>query len=319
MSTPRIVFFGTPEIAVPTLERLHLEWGVCAVVTVPDAPQGRGRSLRPSAVKRAALELGIAPIFEPTSLRDASFATALSALAPDIFCVLAFRILPQSLLSIPRLAFNVHPSLLPKFRGAAPIAHAIIAGERETGVTTFVMSNRVDAGAILLQERLPIPEGATAGDLATLLAPLCAELAHRTIKHWIEGSLTPLPQAEELATSAPKLHAEHAQIAWERDARSIRNFIHGHSPEPGAWTLLDGGVRLKIYRAEIIEERSTGATAGAWRMEGERWIVQCGRGTLGLVEVQLPGKRVMTAAELLRGWRSDRTGTFALPMLAPQQ
>ncbi len=318
MSAPRIVFFGTPEIAVPTLERLHRTWGLCAVVTVPDAPHGRGRTLRPSAVKRAAFKLGISPIFEPTSLRDAAFAAALSALEPDIFCVLAFRILPPSLLSIPRLAFNVHPSLLPKFRGAAPIAHAIIAGERETGVTTFVMSDRVDAGAILLQERLPIPDGATAGDVAALLAPLCAELAHRTIQLWIAGALTPTPQVDERATSAPKLHAEKAQIPWDRDARSVRNFIHGHSPEPGAWTLLDG-VRLKIYRAEIIEESSTSATAGDWRMDGERWLVQCGQGMLSLVEVQLPGKRSMTAAEMLRGWRGNRTGTFALPTVALTQ
>lgn len=316
MHAPRIVFFGTPEIAVPTLERIHHAWGVCAVVTAADSPQGRGRSLRPSAVKRAALELGIAPIFEPTSLGDASFAEALSALEPDIFCVLAFRILPASLLSIPRLAFNVHPSLLPKFRGAAPIAHAIIAGECETGVTTFVMSDRVDAGAILLQERLPIPDGATAGELAALLAPLCAELAHRTIHLWIEGALTPVPQNDELATPAPKLYADRAQIAWVRDARSVRNFIHGHSPEPGAWSILDGH-RLKIYRAEIIEEHSTSATAGAWRMEGDRWLVQCGQGMLSIAEVQIPGKRIMTAPELIRGWRGKREGMFASPTVVP--
>jgi len=314
MSTPRVVFFGTPPIAVPTLERLHRDWGVYAVVTVPDTPQGRGRKTQPSAVKEAALALGIEPILEPNSLRDPSFATMLEALKPDVFCVFAFRILPRPLLTIPRLAFNVHPSLLPKFRGAAPIAHAIIEGERETGVTTFVMTDRVDAGAILLQERLEIPDGITAGELAMLLAPLCADIASRTIKLWIEGTLVSIPQRDEFATPAPKLSSERAQIAWDRDARSIRNFIHGHSPEPGAWTTLENS-RLKIYRVDIIEEKTPHSIAGQWYIEGEHWLVHCGHGTLGLMEMQLPGKRTMTAAELIRGWRGARAGTFTQLML----
>ncbi len=315
MSAPRIVFFGTPDFAVPTLERLHRDWGIAAVVTLPDTPVGRGRRLQPTPVRLAAERLGIAPIFQPASLRDEAFIGALAALGADIFCVLAFRILPHPLLQIPALAFNVHPSLLPKYRGPAPIAHAIIAGERETGITTFVLSQRVDAGMILLQERVPLPDGITAGDAEVLLAPRCAELASRTIAAWQAGTLHPVPQDDAQATTAPKLHAETAWIDWNADARSVRNRIHGYSPNPGAWTLFEGA-RLKIYRARIAEETQHHSNPGHWSMNGDRWVVDCRYGELELVEIQLPGRRVLTAAEFLRGWRGQPTGVFGVPSAA---
>lgn len=308
--SPRLVFFGTPAFAVPTLERLHSQWGVSAVVTAPDAPAGRGRKLLPPPIKEAAQQLGIPVILQPQSLRDPEFLAQLQALQPEVACVLAFRILPPEVLSLLPFAFNVHPSLLPKFRGAAPIAHTIIAGERETGVTTILLSERVDAGAILLQRRIEIADGLTAGELAALLAPLCAELAADTIAAWQAGTLLPTPQDDRLATAAPKLYPERAHIDWARPARQVRNWIHGHSPEPGAWTYLEG-MRLKVYRARIADESGTG-TAGQWCMEQSRWLVQCGSGTLELLEVQAPGKRIMTAAEFLRGWRGPRCGVFAL-------
>jgi len=312
MSAPRIVFFGTPEFAIPTLERLHHEWGIAAVVTLPDAPAGRGRTLRPPPVKRIAQQLGIAPILQPASLRDETLAATLAGIGADIFCVVAFRILPRSLLELPALAFNVHPSLLPKYRGPAPIAHAIIAGERETGVTTFVLSERVDAGMILLQERVPLPDGITAGEAAALLAPLGAELASRTIAAWQAGILRPQPQDDTCATAAPKLHPETAGVDWNGDARTVRNFIHGHSPDPGAWTLLDG-VRLKIYRARIADEETEHSTPGQWFMLDNQWQVCCRRGTLVLEQVQLPGRRSLPVEVLLRGWRGAREGTFGVP------
>ncbi|MCX7929111.1 MAG: methionyl-tRNA formyltransferase [Chlorobi bacterium] len=312
MSNSAIVFFGTPGFAVPTLKRLHQEWGVAAVVTAPDAPVGRGRHLQPPPVKVAAEQLGIAPIFQPSRLNDPAFIAALASISADIFCVLAFRILPTSLLALPALAFNVHPSLLPKFRGAAPIAHTIIAGERETGVTTFVLSQRVDAGAILLQQRVPVPDGVTAGELSDLLAPLCAELASQTIAGWRAGALVPVPQDDSQATAAPKIHPETAIINWNADARSVRNFIHGYSPEPGAWTLLDNQ-RLKIYRVRILDEHFSSPVAGAWQMDRDRWEVCCACGRLELLEVQLPGRRRMSAADVLRGWRSARSGIFVVP------
>jgi methionyl-tRNA formyltransferase len=318
MKRPRIVFFGTPEFAVPTLERLHQQWGVCAVVTVPDAPAGRGRRLQPPPVKRAAERLGIETVYQPPVLRDPDFARELAALGADIFCVLAFRILPPVLLSIPSLAFNVHPSLLPKYRGPAPIAHAIIAGERETGITTFILSERVDAGKILLQTPVPLPDGITAGETAELLAPLCAELACQTIEAWCNGTLSPVPQDDTRATAAPKLFPETAWIDWERDARSVRNWIHGHSPEPGAWTLMDG-VRLKVYRAHIVDEETAGHMPGQWQIGGQQWLVQCSRGTIALDQVQLPGRRIVDVHQLLHGWRGARAGVFQVPPVAVEQ
>ncbi|MCX8050353.1 MAG: methionyl-tRNA formyltransferase [Chlorobi bacterium] len=312
MSVPSIVFFGTPPIAVPTLERLHRDWSVSAVVTLPDAPAGRGRHRQSPAVKVAAERLGIRTIFQPQSLSDAAFVEQLAALDADIFCVFAFRILPRVLLGLPSLAFNVHPSLLPKFRGPAPIAHTIIAGELQTGVTTFVLSEKVDAGMILLQESLSISDGLTAGELAEILAPRCADLASRTIAAWMNGTLVPTPQDERLATAAPKLHPETAWIDWRRDCRTVRNWIHGHSPQPGAWTLMDG-TRLKVYRARLIEEESSHQLAGVWRMTDSAWQVACGRGTLELHEIQLPGKRAVAVADFLRGWRGHREGVFSLP------
>lgn len=314
MSSPRIVFFGTPEFAIPTLERLHRDWNVCAVVTTPDAPAGRGRRLQSPPIKHAAEKLGISPILQPPLLRDDVFINELSRLEADIFCVLAFRILPHAVITLPKLAFNVHPSLLPRYRGAAPIAHTIIAGDQETGVTTFILSDRVDAGLILLQERVTIPDGLTAGELAQLLAPLCAKAATRTIAAWCDGTLHPTPQDEENATTAPKLYSDRAWIDWQKDARSVRNWIHGHSPEPGAWTLLDG-TRLKIYRAHIVEENLTYSIAGSWQMTDSEWLVRCGKGMLALIELQLPGKRRMTAHEFLRGWRGQRCSVFQAPLV----
>lgn len=312
MSTPRIVFFGTPDFAVPTLERLHRDWSVTAVVTAPDTPAGRGRTMTPPAVKRAASQLGITHIAQPHSLRDEAFVHWLCELAPDVICVLAFRILPSVLLRIPHLAFNVHPSLLPRHRGPAPIAHTIIAGDRQTGVTTFVLSDRVDAGMILLQRHIDIPDGMTAGELASLLAPLCADLASQTIAAWQAGTLVPQPQDESRATYAPKLYPENAWIDWQRAARTVRNYIHGYSPEPGAWTLLDG-TRVKIYRARIISQEPHNELSGSWQMERTQWLVYCGSGVLALQEVQLPGKRIMHVEEFLRGWRGVREGIFRFP------
>lgn len=312
MRSPRIVFFGTPEFAIPTLERLHRDWGICAVVTTPDAPAGRGRQLLPPPIKVAAEKLGIVPILQPSSLRDEAFIGELRQLEADIFCVLAFRILPQAVITLPKLAFNVHPSLLPRHRGATPIAHTIIAGDRETGVTTFILSDRVDAGLMLLQERITIPDGLTAGELAQLLSPLCADIASRTIAAWCDGTLHPTPQDEDSATAAPKLYPDRAWIDWQKDARSVRNWIHGHSPQPGAWTLLDG-TRLKIYRSHIVEENLTSSIAGRWQMTNSEWLVRCGQGMLSLIEIQLPGKRRMAAHEFLRGWRGQRCGVFQTP------
>lgn len=302
-----IVFMGTPDFAVPALQALHTRFGVAAVVTVPDKPVGRGLTLRPSAVKQAAIELGITTILQPESLKDEVFQQQLAALQPDILCVIAFRILPRAVYGIARVgAFNVHASLLPKFRGAAPINHAIINGEKESGVTSFLLNDVVDTGNILLQERIGINDGTTAGELYTQLMPLAAQLAVTTTEGLLQQTLTPQQQNEELASPAPKVWRDECVIDWRKDADVVRNFILGVSPSPCAWTLLNNE-RIKIYKAEVSPAIMPDAT---WMMTDSEWIVGCGSASLSLTEIQMPGKPIVKVKDFLRGWRGDKTGVF---------
>jgi methionyl-tRNA formyltransferase len=305
-----LIFMGTPDFAVPALELLHAQFGVKAVVTVPDKPAGRGQKLQPSAVKSAALALEI-PVLQPVSLRDEAFRTELAALRPDIICVIAFRILPASTYSLARLgAFNVHASLLPKFRGAAPIQRAIIAGETESGVTSFLLNDIVDTGSVILRKRTDIPDGMTAGELYAALMPLAAAAAAETCEALLRGA-RPEPQNDAEATPAPKIFREQCLIDWSQPARAVRNFIHGVSPTPCAWTLLDGK-RLKIFRCRIVEEfpLSVDFRAAEFDMQDGRFIVGCGGGAVELVLVQPEGKPVMDAAAFVRGRQQDRSGVF---------
>jgi methionyl-tRNA formyltransferase len=303
-----IVFMGTPDFAVPALKRLHERFGVRAVVTVPDKPQGRGRHIKPSAVKEAAVDLGIDLVMQPGSLRDPSFIAALQEIDPDIICVIAFRILPRSVYSLARIgSFNVHASLLPRHRGAAPINHAILQGDRRTGVTSFLLNDVVDTGTILLQQETEIDDGMTAGDLYERLKPLAASCAVDTVEVLMRGEIAPAPQDEALATPAPKVFRETAQISWNAPCNEVRNFIHGLSPAPCAWTKMNGEV-LKIYRASISQEQ---CQAGSFRILDGGIIAGCADGALSLDEIQFPGRRRMTALESIAGYRGPMTGTFA--------
>jgi methionyl-tRNA formyltransferase len=303
-----IIFMGTPEFAVPALQKLHASVGVTTVVTIPDKPRGRGLTVSPSAVKQAAIDLGITDILQPERLKDPSFAEQIAERKPDVMCVIAFKILPRSVFSLAtKGTFNVHASLLPRFRGAAPINHAIIEGDRETGVTSFLLDDVVDTGTILLQHECAIADGTTAGDLYAMLMPMAAECALQTTQGLLAGTLKPHPQDDTLATPAPKVFREHASINWNQPAAHVRNFIHGYSPAPCAWTVWNGDV-LKVFRASLS---TTAMPAGSWRITDAAFLVGCESGTVSLDEVQLPGKRRMQITELLPGYRGPREGAFA--------
>lgn len=303
----KIVFMGTPDFAVPALEALHRTFGVAAVVTVPDKPQGRGLKIVPSAVKQAALDLGITDIQQPVKLKDPDFITWLRDMQPDILCVIAFRILPADVYRLAKLgAFNVHASLLPKYRGAAPINHAIINGETATGVTSFLLNDVVDTGTILRQITFDIPDGCTAGELYDALKPLAADCAVSTCRDLIDGTAVPHPQDDALACPAPKVFRETSVIDWQRSARDVRNFIHGHSPVPGAWTHWNSDV-VKIFHAS---HSPLTCKTGMFRIVDGTLIAGCADGALVIDEIQLPGKRRMATSDVLRGYRGPTEGPW---------
>lgn len=302
-----IVFMGTPSFAVPSLMALHEAFGVGTVVTMPDKPKGRGLAPQSSAVYQAAVGCGIPTIMQPSSLKDPAFAEAIADIRPDVICVIAFRILPRSVYSLARLgAFNVHASLLPKYRGAAPINHAIINGDSQTGVTSFLLNDVVDTGSILHQLRLDITPGMTAGELYDALMPLAADCAVRTCRALLDGTAVPMQQHDGLATPAPKVFRATSSIQWTANAAVVRNFIHGLSPVPCAWTVWRDQP-LKIFRASMSEHS---CDVGRWRIVDDALIAGCADGALSLDVVQLPGKSQMAFADVARGFRGAAEGTF---------
>ncbi len=298
----RLVFMGTPDFAVPSLRRLAESGHTLAgVVTRPDRPRGRGQRLAPPPVKVAAQGLGV-PVLQPASLRDANFLARLRGLEADLFAVVAFAILPKAVLQIPKLgSVNVHPSLLPKYRGAAPINWAIIRGEEETGVTVFRLSLRVDAGDMLLQRRVPIGPDETAGELYERLKVLGADLLLEAVDVLAKGEVRPVPQPKEGVTRAPRLEKKDGRINWTAEAGAIRNLIRGTNPFPGAFTQWKGK-DLKVHRAVVVE--GSGAPGEVVRSDGkEGLVVAAGGGALALLEVQPAGRGRMSGAELVRGYR----------------
>lgn len=301
-----IIFMGTPEFAVLPLQAMHREFGVQTVVTVPDKPRGRGLEIHPSEVKQAAMDLGITDILQPTSLRDEAFREQIVEREPDVMCVIAFRILPRSIYSLARIgAFNVHASLLPRFRGAAPINHAIMAGDAETGVTSFLLNDVVDTGTILLQQRCVIDDGMTAGELYARLMPMAAECAIATTRGLLDRTISPLSQDDQLATPAPKVFRTSSVLDLTRPRRTVRNMIHGLSPTPCAWIMWNDQL-LKVYRATLTGGHTP---VGTWRIDGNQLLIGCADGELRFDEIQLPGKKRMMTAEVLRGYRGDQSGS----------
>ncbi len=291
---------GTPHFAVPTLERLATSrHEVLAVVTNPDRPKGRGRKLAAPPVKEKALERGLA-ILQPESAQDPALHAALADLAPDLFVVVAFSILPKALLAVPRIgSVNLHPSLLPAYRGAAPIVWAVANGESETGISTFLLNPRVDAGDLLIQRRVAIGADETAGELEARLCPLGADMVLETVDGLEAGTLSPLPQDKRGVTRAPKLNKEDGRIDWSLPAQHIRNRIRGFNPFPGAFTT-HGGQQLKIHRAQQVD----GAGPAGQVLQADRGnglVVACGQDALCLESVQPAGKAPMASSAFLLG------------------
>jgi methionyl-tRNA formyltransferase len=300
MPSLRIVFMGTPDFAVPSLDALLLAgYPVVAVVTGPDKPRGRGREPGPTAVKTAALSRNL-PLLEPDALSDPDLVRILRDTAPDLIVVAAFRILPPSIFTIPRLgSFNLHASLLPRYRGAAPVNWAIINGETETGVTTFFLEERVDTGTVILQAKAAILPDDDAGSLHDRLALLGADLVVETVRRVEAGTAVPRPQDPSIASRAPKIHKEDCRVAWDRPVERVRNLIRGLAPHPAAWTTHAGKV-VKLFRSEVYD-RETGAP-GTVALETGSIVVQCADGRLRLLDLQLEGRRRMASAEFLRGY-----------------
>jgi methionyl-tRNA formyltransferase len=301
----RIIFMGTPEFAVPSLERLsEAGYRPMAVVTGPDRPRGRGQAVTPTAVKKAALRLGIDTVLQPESVTNPAFADEVRRLEPDLIVVVAYRILPAAVFTSARLgAFNLHGSLLPRYRGAAPINHAIMNGERETGVTTFFLQERVDTGEIILRKSLSIGTDETAGEVHDRMMELGADAVLETVRLIDRGEAVPMPQNDTLATPAPKIHRQDSRIKWDRPATDVHNQIRGLSPYPGAWTM-HGHSLLKLYRTHLPDSMpvTTSPTPGEIVEAGERLIVACSEGAVEIREVQQEGRRVLRTREFLRGY-----------------
>jgi methionyl-tRNA formyltransferase len=310
----RILFMGTPEFAIPSLNIL-LEQGynVVSAVTAPDKPQGRGQKVAPTPVKEFSLLRSI-PVLQPDKLKAPEFVSAVSDLQPDIIVVVAFRILPPEVFRIPRLgAFNLHASLLPKYRGAAPINWAIIRGEEETGVSTFFLQEKVDMGSILLQARVRIGPNETAGELHNRLADLGAQVVLQTVRAIEVGNAKPQIQDESLSTLAPKIFREDCEVNWRGTSYAVHNFVRGLSPVPCAWTKHNGKV-LRIYRTSLTEDDGVFSEKGAGRIaevDARHAVVGTGAGFVSLEEVQQEGRKRMAIAEFLRGYPlkvGDRLG-----------
>ncbi|HMU55286.1 MAG TPA: methionyl-tRNA formyltransferase [Nitrospira sp.] len=298
----RIVFMGTPDFAVPSLEALlNSDDDVVGVVTQPDRPKGRGQTLAFSPVKDLALRRQI-PILQPTKMKDPDFLAALRKWDADVIAVAAFgRILPPSILSLPHNGcVNVHGSLLPRYRGAAPIQWAIINGETETGITTMLMDEGMDTGAILLQERLSIELQDTAGSLSVRMAALGGRLLIETLKRLKSGTLTPRPQDNSQATLAPILKKEDGLVDWNLPARVLADRIRGLTPWPGAYTFSHAD-RWVLWNATSLSEPVSAAPGTIVNVSKGELRIATGDGLLAVTELQVANSRRMTVAQYLAG------------------
>ena len=305
----RIIFMGTPEFAVPSLQILvENQYKVVAVITAPDKPQGRGRKIAHSPVKAYALEQQI-PVLQPTNLKSPEFLEELQSYQADLQVVVAFRMLPEVVWSMPtKGTFNLHGSVLPQYRGAAPINWAVINGETETGVTTFMIRHEIDTGNILFQDKEPIHPDDTAGTLYERLMHKGANLVLRTVESITQGHYTLTPQEATAASDlkpAPKIHRETCQINWQQPAEQIRNFVRGLSPYPAAWTMLStptGEKMCKIFSVSLTQETGNKLAPGEYTTDNKSFLhIQSQDQLLAVEELQLEGKRRMPIDEFLRG------------------
>lgn len=305
MKPLNIVFMGSPEFAVPSLNALHNSaHTIMAVVSNPDKRRGRRSKPEPTDVKKRALELGL-PVLDVEDVKSKEFEDALKKRSPDLLVVVAFRILPPNILSIPKMgSINLHASLLPKYRGAAPIHWAVINGETETGCTVFFLDQKVDTGNIIGREKTDIGPMETTGDVYERLKELGAGLLLRCVNDIASGSVKPTPQNHDLATPAPKLFSENTRINFSRSSSEIHNRIRGLNPFPIAWCMY-GDEKMNLYRSkpadDTVQEKlnlSPGEIAG----HQNRLYAGCGDGPIELTEVQLPGTKRMNGRDFINGY-----------------
>ena len=304
----RLVFMGTPEFAVPSLELLAKHHEIAAVITAPDKPAGRGKKIQESAVKQKAVNLGI-PVLQPTNLKDADFHKQLTDLNADLYVVLAFRMLPEAVWSTPKKGtINLHASLLPDYRGAAPINRAIMAGEQTTGLTTFYIEKDIDTGMILEQKEMDIHKDEDAGSLHDRMMEKGADLLLSTVNKIEKGELKAKKQKESGdLKSAPKIFREDCEIDWTKPEAEIYNHIRGLSPYPAAWTTATGddfpAQPFKILKTRRAEFQIAGSPGSILFTDELRLFVKSGKGNLEILELQAPGKKRMATSDFLRGFR----------------
>jgi len=310
----RIVFMGTPDFAVASLQALvENGYNVVGVVTAPDKPAGRGKKLTESAVKKYAVENNI-KVLQPEKLKNPDFIEELKALNPDLQVVVAFRMLPEVVWAMPPLGtFNLHGSLLPQYRGAAPLNWAVINGETKTGVTTFLLDHKIDTGKILFRREIKIGRNDTVGDIHDRLMEVGANLVMKTVDALAKGKVKPIPQSEleseKKIKTAPKIFKIDCKINWTKDVETVRNLIRGLSPHPAAWANLvhkDTGrtIPCKIFFAQPVISAET-AAPGTIDSDDQSFLnVACGNGWLEITDMQLSGKKRMNAADFLRGFRN---------------
>ncbi|MDN4164964.1 methionyl-tRNA formyltransferase [Cytophagales bacterium LB-30] len=298
----RIIYMGTPEFAVPSLEIL-IENGfkVVAVVTAPDKPKGRGLQVIPSPVKEVALKHNI-PVLQPTNLKAESFHEELRSYKANLQIVVAFRMLPEVVWAMPEIGtFNLHASLLPQYRGAAPINWAIINGEKETGLTTFFLKHEIDTGNIIFQEKEPIHDTDNVGTLYERLMAKGAQLVLKTVQAIAQGDVPTRPQVESEAKHAPKIFRETCEIHWNQPALKIHNLVRGLSPYPAAFTHIDGKT-VKIYATQLTDLSSKQEKIGQWETDGKSYLrFHTLDKQLAIEELQMEGKKRMPIGDFLRG------------------
>ena len=309
----RIVFMGTPDFAVESLKALvENGYNIVGVITAPDKPAGRGQQLNESAVKQYAAKQGL-HILQPEKLKNPDFIAELESLRADLQVVVAFRMLPEIVWAMPPMGtFNLHGSLLPKYRGAAPLNWAVINGETETGVTTFLLSHEIDTGKIMFQERTPIGENDTVGDIHDRLMIIGANLVVKTVDALANGEVEAIDQEKLIndglqVKHAPKIFKDDCRIDWTRDTESVRNLIRGLSPYPTAWTELVHPEKKEVFTAKIyaalLDNSSLPAAPGTLQTDGKKYLrIACPDGWLSVTEIQLSGKKRMKIDELLRGF-----------------
>ncbi len=299
----RIVFMGTPEFAVASLSKLvDAGCNIVGVITAPDKPAGRGMELQQSAVKKYAVEKGLT-ILQPEKLKNPEFIEQLKSLNADLQIVVAFRMLPEIVWNMPPMGtLNLHGSLLPQYRGAAPINWAIINGEAYTGVTTFKLKHEIDTGDILLNEKITIEDNETAGTLHDKMKEIGAAVLLQTVIGLADESITEKPQDNFNIKHAPKIFTETCAIDWNKSANEINNLIRGLSPYPAAFTHLDGK-KLKIFTATIEKSTPTSST-GTYETDGKHFLkFACNDGYISITDLQLEGKKRMKVEDFLRGYR----------------